>query len=115
MADKVINTFGPTAIIVTAGTNIYNQGSALIYDILRGIIVCNKLAPTCWLTMYLGLTGGTAAGTELMFQMPFPGNATTPFMFPGNGLKIVTTQFLTGNAQTTLSLVVTGVGVQCVV
>ena len=44
MADKIVRTFGPIALTSTPTTNVYNNTSALIYDVITHIHVVNKTA-----------------------------------------------------------------------
>ena len=115
MAGTYKNTFGPLALTTTLSTNVYNNTSALIYDMLNGIIVANKTASAATFTLYLGATGANAAGTELFVAVSVPANTTSFFYFPGAGLKITSTQFLVGGSGTTTALTITGFGQQFVV
>lgn len=111
MPGTLKRTFGPVAASATLTTNVYNQGSALIYDVLRHLHVANKLAADSF-TLYLGATGANAAGTELFFQYPVAAKQSYDYYC---ALKLVSTDFLVGGAATTLTLVFTGEGEQYVV
>ena len=111
MAGTIKRTFGPIALTTTMTTNVYNQGSALIYDVIRHIHVANKLAADTF-NMYLGATGANAAGTELFFQYPVAAKMSYDYYC---ALKMLSTDFLVGGAATTLTLVITGTGEQYVV
>lgn len=106
--------FGPLALTSTLTTNVYNQGSALIYDVIRQLVVCNKTAGAVTFTLYLGATGANAAGTELFTAVSIPANTTVPFYFQP-GLKVISTDFLVGGASANTSLTITGIGEQQVV
>lgn len=111
MAGTLKRTFGPVAMTVTMTTNIYNQTSALIYDVIRHIHISNKLAADTF-RLYLGATGGNAAGTELFFDYPVAAKQSFDYYC---ALKMLSTDFLVGGATTTLTLVIQGEGEQYVV
>lgn len=107
-------TFGPLALTNTYTTNVYNNSSALIFDVLRAIIVTNKTGGAVTFRLYIGATGANAAGTELFFDESVPANTEKVYPFPG-GLKLVSTDFLVGGASAATSLTITGMGEQNVV
>lgn len=111
MAGTLKRTFGPVALTVTMTTNIYNNTSALIYDVIRHIHVANKLLADTF-NLYLGATGANAAGTELFFQYPVAAKQSYDYYC---AMKMVTADFLVGGAATTLTLVIEGEGEQYVV
>jgi len=111
MAGTIKRTFGPVALTVTLTTNIYNNTSALIYDVIRHIHVANKALADSF-TMYLGATGANAAGTELFFQYPVAAKQSYDYY---GALKMVSTDFLVGGSATTLTHVAYGEGEQYVV
>ncbi len=99
-----IKKIGPTSLTNTLTTNVYNQSSALIYDVIRRIIVANKTGSAATFTLYLGATGANAAGTELFVAKSVPANDT--FTFSMN-LKMLSTDFLVGGASANTTLVIT--------
>ena len=105
-------TFGPVALTTTLTTNVYNQTSALIYDIIRHIHVVNKTGTAATFTLYLGATGANAAGTELFVAYSVAANSTYDWY---GALKMLSTDFLVGGSAPTLALVITGEGEQVVV
>src|SRR5665647_2757373 len=113
MADKPVRTFGPVALTTSLTTNVYNQGSALIYDLIRTIVVTNKTAAAATVSLWLGATGGNAAGTEIMTGVSIPANSSIPFYY-APGLKMLSTDFLVGGAGTVTALTITGMGTQAV-
>jgi len=112
MAGTIKKTFGPLALTTTLTTNVYNQGSALIYDVIKHIHIANKTAGTVTFTLYLGATGANAAGTELWLGTAIAANDY--FDWYGN-LKMVSTDFLVGGSNTTTALTIVGMGEQYVV
>jgi len=111
MAGTLKRTFGPTALTTVYTTNVYNNSSALIYDVIRHIHVANKLAADTF-RLYLGATGANAAGTELFFDYPVAAKQSYDYYC---ALKLVSTDFLVGGAATTLTLVIEAEGEQYVV
>ncbi len=107
-------TFGPLALSATLTTNVYNNTSALIYDVIKQINVANTTAGAVSFTLYLGLTGANTAGTELFKGVSIPANTTLPFFFQP-GLKLTSADFLVGGAGAGSSLTITGMGEQVVV
>jgi hypothetical protein len=108
MAGTIKRTFGPLALTTTYTTNVYNNASALIYDVIRHIHVANKLAADTF-RLYLGATGANAAGTELFFDYPVAAKQSYDWY---GALKLVSTDFLVGGAATTLTLVIEAEGEQ---
>jgi hypothetical protein len=99
-----VKKIGPTALTSTLTTNVYNQGSALIYDVIRAIIVANKTGSAGTFTLYLGATGANAAGTELFVAKSVAANDT--IRIPTN-IKMLSTDFLVGGANANTTLVIT--------
>lgn len=111
MAGTLKKTFGPVAMATLMTTNIYNQTSALIYDVVRHIHISNKLAADTF-NLYLGGTGGNIAGTELFFQYPVAAKGSYDYYCV---MKMLSTDFLVGGAATNVTLVIEGEGEQFVV
>src|SRR5207249_2682078 len=103
MAGTIKRLAGPLALTTTYTTNVYNNTSALIYDVIRHIHVDNKLAADTF-RLYLGATGANTAGTELFFDYPVAAKSAYDYY---TMMKMVTTDFLVGGAATTLTLVIT--------
>ena len=113
MAGTIKRTFGPVAMSNTLTTNIYNQGSALIYDVIKHIHIVNKTAGAVTFSLWLGATGGNAAGTEII-GIGRSIAANSAFDWYGS-LKMTSTEFLVGGASAATSLTITGMGEQYVV
>jgi len=113
MAQGVIKrTFGPLALTTTLTTNVYNNTSALIFDVIRHIHVVNKTASAATFSLWIGATGANAAGTEFFAGQSVAANG----VFDWYGLlKLTSTDFLVGGAGTTLALSIMGEGEQWVV
>jgi hypothetical protein len=108
MAGTIKRTFGPLALTTTYTTNVYNNSSALIYDVVRHIHVANKLLADTF-RLYIGATGGNAAGTEMFFDYPVAAKQSYDYYC---SLKLVSTDFIVGGAATTLTCVIEAEGEQ---
>lgn len=106
-------TTGPIPLTNTLTTNIYNNTSALIYDVVKHIHITNKTASAATFTIYKGLTGANTAGTELFYQVSIPANSSFDY-YPAN-LVLKSTDFLVGGASVNTALVLTMVHEQIVV
>lgn len=116
MADKPVRAFGPLALTNAYGTNIYqggNGGTSSIYDLIYSIHIVNKGGVNATFRLFLGATGGTAAGTELYFDYPVAANSYVDLPFYG-GMRMESTDFLTGGASASTTLTITGFGRQAV-
>lgn len=98
---------GPVALTATMTTNVYNQGSALIYDMIRQIHVVNKTALPATFSLWLGATGANAAGTELFSSQIVPANGCFDWYC---ALRMDSTDFLVGAASALTTLTVTLMG-----
>ncbi len=107
MAGTIKRTVGPLALTNTLTTNIYNNTSALLYDVFKHLHITNKAGVAANFTLYIGATGANAAGTEWFFAQNIPAN--TSFDWYGN-LKLVSTDFLVGGASagTALTIIIEG-------
>lgn len=105
-------TFGPVAMSNTLTTNIYNNTSALIYDIIKHLHIANKTAGAVTFSLWLGATGANTAGTELFTGYSIPANSSFDWYC---NLKMVSTDFLVGGASAATSLTILGMGEQYVV
>lgn len=105
-------TFGPVALSATLTTNVYNNSSPLIYDIIRQIRVVNKTASPATFSLWLGATGANAAGTELFNAQTVAANSSFDWF---GTLKMLSTDFLVGGASAGTTLTILGMGEQYVV
>lgn len=109
---SIKRTVGPVALSATLTTNVYNQTSALIYDIIKHIHIVNKTAGAVSFSLWLGATGGNAAGTELFNAQSVAANSVYDWY---GSLKMLSTDFLVGGASAGTSLTITIEGEQYVV
>jgi len=107
MAGTIKRLLGPLALTTTMTTNIFNEPSALIYSVVRHIHIANKAAVAVTFRIFLGATGGNAAGTELFFDKSILSYDTYDYYC---ALKLTSTDFLVGGASaaTSLSILIEG-------
>ena len=96
---------GPTALTNTLTTNIYNNSSALLYDVFTHINIVNKTNAAVSFSLWLVATGANAAGTEIIGQARLIA-ANSSFDWYGN-LKLTSTDFLVGGASANTALTIT--------
>src|ERR1035437_10118826 len=104
MAGTLKRTVGPVALTNTLTTNVYNQGSVLIYDVIKHLHVANKTGSAATFSLWLGATGANAAGTELFTAVNVPANSVYDWY---GKLKMVSTDFLVGGSGTATALTIT--------
>lgn len=104
----------PVLLTTTLTTNVYNQGSALIYDLIKHIHILNQTGSAATFSLWLGLTGANTDGTEFIGTAKSVA-ANDVFDFYTPGVKVVSTQFIVGGAGTTLALIIMIAGEQYVV
>jgi hypothetical protein len=111
-ANKIIR-FGPVALSATLTTNIINPNITSLagpigytqtqpYLVLRHIRIVNKTAGAVTFSLWLGATGGNAAGTEVIGNaLSVPANSA--FDWYGS-LRLDAADFLVGGASAGTSL-----------
>lgn len=111
MAQNRIQRFGPVAMSATLTTNILNPAAAgagtgytptASYIILRHIRIVNKTSGAVTFSLYLGATGGNAAGTEVI-GTALSVAANSAFDWYGQ-LRLDAADFLVGGASAGTSL-----------
>ena len=117
MADKPFR-FGPVAMSNTLTTNILNgpaqaaAGTGIVAQnirmILRHIRIVNKTAGAVTFSLWLGATGGNAAGTEVI-GIGLSVAANSAYDWYGM-LPMDTADFLVGGASAATSLTIEGEG-----
>lgn len=112
MAGRIKRTAGPLALTNTYTTNVYNNTSALIRDIIRHIHVSNNTAGAVTFRLYLGATGANAAGTDLFKDKSVAANDCFDWY---GALVMDSTDFLVGGASASTSLTITIEGEQIAV
>lgn len=97
--------YGP-AYIANSATNIITDPGSTIKHVIRHIHVVNRGAASTF-SLYIGATGGSAGGTEIMGgTRAIAANAVVNEYYPA-GLTLENTQFLTGIAADASRLVIT--------
>lgn len=97
---------GP-AYLANAAANIYTPPASTIWTLIRHIHVANVTTSAATFTLYIGLTGGSAGGTELFKLVNVPANSYVDY-YPYQ--VMLSTDFLSGlaSAASTLTIVVEG-------
>ena len=117
MASNRKFAFGPVAVAAVAGnllspptvTGGVNAGSSPCYLLLQHLRVVNKTGSAVSMSLFLGATGASAAGTEFAWSATsVPAFGVLDFYDPG--YRIESTQFLVGLASQVTALVISGSG-----
>jgi hypothetical protein len=113
MAGTAFRISGP-AYLANAAANIYTPPASTILIKITQIVVANKTASAATFTLYIGATGGSAGGTELLgLNVSVPANSSIPYFF--SNLVMKSTDFLTGLASAASTLTITVLGTEEVV
>ena len=112
MAGTLKRIAGP-AYIANSATDIYTPPASTIYTVIKQIHVANVTAAAVTFSLYVGATGGSSGGTQLFGSLSVAANATYDW-YPV-GLRMASTDFLSGVASAATSLVITVMGEQAVV
>jgi hypothetical protein len=111
MADKAVRTFGPAAMAASAA-NVYNNSSALIYDVVTHIHVVNTDSAAHTFNLYVSQVSGTeTAGKEMFVAQSIAANSVYDWY---GRLKLLSTDFLVGHADS-VKVTIMGEGIQGVV
>jgi len=103
MAGTIKRLTSPTAMSNTYTTNIFNPASALVSNVVRHIHVANKTAGAVTFRLFLGATGGNAAGTELFYDKSVAAYDTFDHYC---AISMTSTDFLVGGASAATSLTI---------
>lgn len=113
MAQNKTIRIGPVALTTTLTTNILNCNVTAVtgpvgmtmsqpYLILKHIRIVNKTASAATVSLWIGATGGNAAGTEFAFQgTSVPANSYVEWFGP---LRLDAADFLVGGSGTATAL-----------
>jgi len=114
MAGTLKRISGP-AYLANAAADIYTPPAATIYTVIKHIHLVNKTAGAITFALYVGATGGSAGGTEV--QGPLKSIAAYDYLdlYFSPGLKMASTDFLSGLASAASSITITVMGEQNVV
>jgi hypothetical protein len=111
MAGTIKRISGP-AYLAAAAADIYTPPASTIYTVIRHVHIANVTAGAVTFTLYVGATGGSAAGTELFKGKSVAANDTYDWY---GVLRMSSTDFLTGLASAATSLTIEVEGEQSVV
>lgn len=112
--------FGPVALSNTLTTNILNPGTTTggvastsapydkLYILVKHIRIVNKTAGAVTFSLYIGATGGNAAGTEFIGTAQSVA-ANSAYDWYGT-VRLGTADFLVGGASAATSLTIQGEG-----
>lgn len=115
MASGTIKRIAGPAYIANAAADIYTPPASTIYTVINQIHVANKTGSAATFTLYVGATGGSAGGTEITgLSKSVPANDSIDLFF-SPGLKMTSSDFLSGVASASSTLVITVMGSQHVV
>lgn len=112
MAGTMKRLAGP-AFLAAAAANIYNPAATVVANV-RQIHIANVTGTLATFTLYIGATGGSAAGTELAKGHGIAANTETDLYWPA-GLPMKTADFLTGLAGTASALAITVTGDEAII
>lgn len=118
MASNKTFRFGPIALTGTYTTNLLNPatttggtnggGSGNLYLVIRHIRIVNKTGTAATYRLFIGATGGNAAGTEFMgYDASVPANGNVEWF---GALRLDTADFLVGGASAATTLTIEGEG-----
>lgn len=98
---------GP-AYVSNAAADLYVPNSNT-YALVKHIHLANKTGSAATVSLYVGLTNGSAGGTELLGAYSVPANDYIDLYFPA-GLKLTTSDYLSGVSGTSSAIVATITG-----
>lgn len=94
--------------VASSATNIYVPTAATVARV-RHIHLCNKDSSSRTVTLYIGATGGSAGGTEILKDKTIAVGDTYDLYFPA-GLLLTATDFLTGLCSAATAVTITTSG-----
>lgn len=111
--------FGPVALGAAAANVLnpptaaggVNGGASAQYILLQHVRFVNKTAAAVTISAFLGATGASAAGTEVIGSaLSVPANSFVDWYAGGNGMRIDAADFLVMLASAATSITVQGEG-----
>ncbi len=113
MAGTLKRISGP-AYLAASATNIYTPPASTIYTVIKHIRLVNKTAGAVTATLYVGATGGSSGGTEVLEGQSIAAHSYLDLFF-SPGMNMASTDFLSGLASAGSSITITVMGEQTVV
>ena len=101
---SIKRVYGPAYLSATTTTNVYNQSSALIFDVVKHIHIANTTASPATASLWLSSTGDNTGGKELFKGLVIAANTNYDYYC---NLKMLSTDFLVGGSGTGSALVIT--------
>ena len=114
MPSGTLKVLASVAYLTNAAANIFAPAASTIYAVLYHIHLCNVTSGAVTATLYIGATGGSAGGTEILKAKSIPANDVYDLYFP-KGRKMISTDFLSGLAGASTSITIEVMGEQFVV
>ncbi len=111
MAAPTVRLYGP-AYLTNAAANTFTPPSSsqvTLRTYMTQLHVANVTGGAVTFTLYIGATGGSAGGTEIYKAVSIPANSSVDYYF-GDGIEMLTTDFLTGLASASTSITITVLG-----
>lgn len=113
MAGQLKRISGP-AYLSNSAADIYTPPASTIYTVIKHIHLANKTGSAATATLYVGATGGSSGGTEILGAKSIAANDTLDLYF-SPGIKMLSTDFLSGLSGTATAITITVMGEQNVV
>jgi len=113
MAGTLKKISGP-AFLAAAAADVYTPPAATIYTVIKHIHLVNKDASARTATLYVGATGGSSSGTEILAAYSIAVGGVYDMYFQP-GLRMASTDFLSGLASSVSTVTITVMGEQNVV
>jgi hypothetical protein len=113
MASTLKRISGP-AYLAAAAADVYTPPASTIFTVIKHIRLVNKDVSARTVTLFVGATGGSAGGTEILKDYSIAVGGEKDLYF-NPGLRMSSTDFLTGLASAANAVTITVMGEQGVV
>ncbi len=110
MAVGTLKKISGPAYLASSATDIYTPAASTIFTVIRHIHFANVTAGAVTFTLYVGATGGSSGGTELFKAYSIAANSTYDWYAAPSGLRLASTDFLSGLASAGTSITITVMG-----
>lgn len=100
---------GPKYLSNTLTTDVYNNSSALLYDVVTHIHIVNKTDSDATFSLWIDATGENTGGKEIFSQESVKARKSWDWY---GRLKLTTSDFLVGGASAASTLAITVEGEQ---
>lgn len=114
MANGTIKRIAGPAYLSNSAADIYTPPASTIYTVITHIHIANVTSGPVSFSLFVGATGGSSGGTQLEGGYPIGANSDFDRYF-SPGLRMASTDFLSGVASAATALVITVMGTQAVV